>query len=147
MPPNNNFFGGYGVPTQQQMAPPMAIQRNNDVLAVPVNGEVGAQNYPVAAGNTVLLTDFNAGFVWLKTNDPNGMFVNMRTFKVEEITPKPAPVTDNGNFVSKEEFAQWQQGVDTQLKRVLDYLTNGGANRNESNANVSKSAAVVPASQ
>ena len=123
------------------------MQRSNDVLAVPVNGEIGAQNYPVAAGNTVLLTDFNSGFVWLKTTDPNGMFVNMRKFKVEEITPRPTQSADNGNFVSKEEFQKYCQGVDNQLQRVIDYLTNGGANRNESNANVSKSAAVVPAGQ
>ena len=142
MPPNNNnFFGGYGVPTQQQM------QRNNEVLAVPVNGEIGAQNYPVAAGNTVLLTDFNGERLWIKSNDPNGMFVNMRTFEVKEITPKPIQSADNGNFVSKEEFQKYCQGVDNQLQRVIDYLTNGGANRNESNANVSKSAAVVPAGQ
>ena len=142
MPPNNNnFFGGYGVPTQQQM------QRNNEVLAVPVNGEIGAQNYPVAAGNTVLLTDFNGERLWIKSNDPNGMFVNMRTFEVKEITPKPIQSADNGNFVSKEEFQKYCQGVDNQLQRVIDYLTNGGVNRNESNANVSKSAAVVPAGQ
>ena len=132
MPPNNNFFGGYGVPTQQQM------QRNNDVLAVPVNGEIGAQNYPVAAGNTVLLTDFNSGFVWLKSNDPNGMFVNMRTFKVEEITPKPAPPT--GDFVSRNEFEQLQSAINQLISRI------GGNNNNESitNANA-KSAAAIPA--
>ena len=124
------------------MASPM--QRNNEILAVPVNGEIGAQNYPVAAGNTVLLTDFNAGFIWLKTNDPNGLFVTLRTFEVKEITPNPTQSADNGNFVSKEEFAQWQQDVSVQLNRVLGYLQNGGA-KNESNANAPKSAAVVPA--
>ena len=133
MPPNNNnFFGGYGIQTQQPM------QRNNDVLAVPVNGEIGAQNYPVAAGNTVLLTDFNSGFVWLKSNDPNGMFVNMRTFKVEEITPKPTPPT--GDFVSRNEFEQLQSAINQLISRI------GGNNNNESitNANA-KSAAAIPA--
>ena len=133
MPPNNFNFG-----YQQQQMP-----RNNDVLAVPVNGEAGAQNYPVAAGNTVLLTDFNSGLIWLKTTDVNGMFQQIRTFKVEEITPKPAQA-DNGNFVSKEEFAQWQQGIDTQLKRVLDYLTGGIKNEPVTNVNA-KPATVVPA--
>ena len=133
MPPNNNnFFGGYGVPTQQQM------QRNNDVLAVPVNGEIGAQNYPVAAGNTVLLTDFNSGFVWLKTNDPNELFVTLRTFKVEEITPKPTPPT--GDFVSRNEFEQLQSAINQLISRI------GGNTNNESitNANT-KSAAAIPA--
>lgn len=139
MPPNDFNFG-----YQQQ-----PMQRNNNVLAVPVNGEMGAQNYPVAAGNTVLLTDFNSGFVWLKTTDPNGMFVNMRKFKVEEITPRPAQSADNGNFVSKEEFQKYCQGVDNQLQRVIDYLTNGGASRNdESTGNVNaKSAKLVSAGQ
>ena len=37
-----NYFNGYG----QTQRP------NNEILAVPVHGEVGAQNYPVASGNT-----------------------------------------------------------------------------------------------
>ena len=57
------------------------MQRSNDVLAVPVNGEAGAQNYLVGAGNTVLLTDFNAGRIWLKSNDPQGLFQSLRTFE------------------------------------------------------------------
>lgn len=42
---------------------------NSSLMAVPVQGEVGAQNYLVASGNTVLLTDFNSDLIWIKSND------------------------------------------------------------------------------
>jgi len=116
MPPNNLF--NYG-----QQSQPLQMQQNNNVLAVPVNGESGAQNYLVAAGNTVLLTDFNSGFIWLKSTDPNGMFQNLRKFKVEEITPKPMPA--NNDFVLRSEFEKLQQSIDTLLARI-------GGNDNES---------------
>ena len=136
MPPNNNnFLGGYAPQQQMQM------QRNNDVLVVPVSGEVGAQNYPVAAGNTVLLTDFNAGFIWLKSTDTNGMFQNMRKFEVKEITPKPAQVPPD-NFVLRTEFEQLQQSINQLIAKI------GGSNNepvtNVTNVNA-KPAAVVSA--
>lgn len=128
MPPNNFNFG---YQTQQQ---------NNNVLAVPVNGEVGAQNYPVAAGNTVLLTDFNSGLIWLKSTDSNGMFQNIRKFKVEEITPKPAPPT--ADFVSRKEFEQLQQSINQLIMKI-----GGNASESSINATNAKSATVNAASK
>ena len=107
-------------------------QRNNNnnssLMAIPVQGEVGAQNYLVAAGNTVLLTDFNSGFIWIKTND--GLFQTLRTFKIEEITPQPK---QNENFIQRAEFEQFQKNVNLQLQQILDSLNNvGGSRQNES---------------
>lgn len=86
-----NYFNNYG---QMQ-------RQGGEILAVPVQGEIGAQNYLVAAGNTVLLTDFNSGLLWLKSTDANGLFSSLRTFEVKEITPQPKA---NGDFVSQTEF-------------------------------------------
>jgi|GEM_PF-2907441 len=123
-----NYFNSYG---QMQ-------RQGGEILAVPVQGEVGAQNYLVAAGNTVLLTDFNSGLIWLKTTDTNGLFSSLRTFKVEEITPQPK---NNGDFVSQSEFAE--------LKNQLQQLTaslNGLINRGEMiNAKYNEQSANVPA--
>ena len=44
---------------------------NGSFITVLVNGESGANAYPVAAGNTVLLIDFNEKKFWLKTTDVN----------------------------------------------------------------------------
>lgn len=110
-------------------------QRNNSVMAVPVQGEVGAQNYLVAAGNTVLLTDFNEGFIWLKSTDVNAMFQSMRKFKVEEITPQPK---QDKNFIQRAEFEQFQQNINSQLQQVLEYLTRAGGKEYESSNTVVK---------
>ena len=109
----NNYFNGYG-----QMQRP-----TNEILAVPVHGEIGAQNYPVASGNTVILTDFASGLMWLKSTDANGLFSNLRTFKVEEITPQQK---SNGDFVSQSEFAE----VRNQMQQILASLQ-GLLNRGE----------------
>ena len=107
----NNYFNGYG-----QMQRP-----TNEILAVPVHGEIGAQNYPVASGNTVILTDFASGLMWLKSTDANGLFSNLRTFKVEEITPQQR---QNGDFVSQSEFADLKNQFQ-QIAASLNSLLNG----------------------
>jgi len=94
----NNMFQ----PTMQQTQP------QTQTMLVSVNGEGGAQMYPVAAGMTVALIDFNAGMFWLKTTDPNGFPLKMREFKFEEIT-KPAP-TDT-NAVTRAEFDELKKMI------------------------------------
>ena len=107
-----NYFNGYG----------QAQRPNNEILAVPVHGEVGAQNYPVATGNTVILTDFSSGLLWLKSTDANGLFSSLRTFKVEEITPQQNQV---GDFVSQSEFAELKNQI-AQLTATFNNLLNKG---------------------
>ena len=122
-----NYFNGYG----------QAQRPNNEILAVPVHGEIGAQNYPVATGNTVILTDFSSGMLWLKSTDANGLFSSLRTFKVEEITPQQNQV---GDFVSQSEFAELKNQI-AQLTATFNNLLNKGeilnAKSNEQSANVS----------
>ena len=122
-----NYFNGYG----------QAQRPNNEILAVPVHGEVGAQNYPVATGNTVILTDFSSGLLWLKSTDANGLFSSLRTFKVEEITPQQNQV---GDFVSQSEFAELKNQI-AQLTASFNNLLNKGeilnAKSNEQSATVS----------
>lgn len=130
----NNYFGGYAQPMQP-------VQRQNEILAVPVQGTQAAQNYLVGAGNTVILTDFTNGFIWLKSTDANGLFSSLRTFKVEEITPQQKP---DGNFIQRSEFEQFQQNINQQLQQILAYLNQAGGKANDSvsinkqPANVSK---------
>lgn len=114
----NNYFGGYTQPMPMQ-----PVQRQNEILAVPVQGAQAAQNYLVGAGNTVILTDFSSGFIWLKSTDANGLFSSLRTFKVTEITPQQQA---DGNFIQRAEFEQFQQNINSQLQQVLNYLNAGG---------------------
>ena len=112
----NNYFGGYPQPIQP-------VQRQNEILAVPVQGAQAAQNYLVGAGNTVLLTDFSAGFIWLKSTSANGFITDMKTFKVEEIKPQQ---NFDANFIQRSEFEHFQQNINSQLNQILNYLNQGG---------------------
>lgn len=107
-------------------------RNNNNLMAIPVQGEEAAQNYLVAAGCTVLLIDLNSKNqrIWLKSNDQNGLIQNIRTFKVEEITPKPK--TDN-NFIQRKEFEQFQTNINSQFQQITKLLNQlGGLKQNES---------------
>ena len=90
-------------------------QQQNQTMLVPVQGECGAQMYPVAAGTTVALIDFDGGTFgtfWLKTT------AQMRKFKFEEVVQ--ATPTD-ANAVSRKEFASLQEKMD----KILEALGEG----------------------
>lgn len=114
-----NFFGGYNQPQQYQQYQPYQ-QASNNVIVVPVQGESGASMYPVAAGNTVLLMDFNLKKFWIKSTDINGLPAKFAAFDFKEAV-KPMPQGENG-FVPRSEFDEWKQGTDAQLKQILDTL-------------------------
>lgn len=109
-----NYFGGYNPPQQYQ-------QPSNNVIVVTVQGEQGASMYPVAAGNTVLLIDFNLKRFWLKATDINGLPARFAAFDFTEVV-KPTTQGDTGNFVSRSEFDELKKAID-QLGVLI-----GGAN-------------------
>ena len=90
-------------------------QTQNQIMLVPVNGEGGAQMYPVAAGSTVALIDFDACIFWLKTTAPNGLPQQMRKFEFKEIVQATQA---DGNTVTREEFSSLQD----KLNKVLEAL-------------------------
>lgn len=96
----------------------MQQQSQNQIMLVPVQGEGGAQMYPVAAGTTVALIDFDACIFWLKTTAPNGLPQQMRKFEFKEIVQVP-PLNDNA--VSRAEFNSLQEKLD----KLLDTLGEG----------------------
>lgn len=104
-----NYFGG-GYPPQQQ------YQQNNNVIVVTVQGEQGASMYPVAAGNTVLLIDFNLKKFWIKATDINGLPSKFAAFTFKE----DVKTQNTNNFVPRNEFDEWKQSMDAQLQKILD---------------------------
>ena len=126
-----NYFSGYsGYPQPQQY---QQYQQNNSVIVVPVQGEQGASMYPVAAGNTVLLMDFNLKKFWLKATDINGLPAKFAAFDFTEV--KPA-MNDTTNFVSRNEFDEWKKSTDAQLQQIIGNLNVlvGGKNNATSTA-------------
>lgn len=101
---SNNFLQ----PGQVQQSVPSVVY---------VNGEEGANNYPVAAGNTMLLMDFNSNQFWLKSTLPNGVTQPMRTFSFEEKTPR-MEVFGPGDYVTKKEFNDLKSYLDNQFNSL-----------------------------
>ena len=127
-----NFFGGYPQPQQYQQYQSYQ-QPNNNVIVVPVQGESGASIYPVAAGNTVLLMDFNLKKFWLKATDINGLPSKFAAFDFTEVKPE---TNDTTNFVSRNEFEEWKKSTDAQLQQIIGNLNVlvGGKNNATSTA-------------
>ena len=115
----NNYFGGYSPPQQFfQQFQQQPQQQNNSVSVVTVQGEAGARIYPVAAGNTVLLIDFDSKKFWLKSTDLNGMPSRFAAFNfTEEVTPQV-----QGDVVTRNEFNELKQSIDNQFKNLSDAI-------------------------
>ena len=127
-----NYFGGYPQPQQYQQYQNYQ-QQNNNVIVVPVQGESGASMYPVAAGNTVLLMDFNTKRFWIKATDINGLPSKFAAFDFTEMV-RPLPQNEN-NFISRNEFDEWKKSTDSQLKKILESVNSlVGGNENVSTA-------------
>lgn len=110
-----NPFGGSVTPVGNpyvNQAQPLA--QNNPIIWV--QGEEGAKNYPVAAGQTVLLMDQTSNVFYLKTTDISGIPQPLRVFDyIEREEIKDSSVTTNDvAYVTKREFDE--------LKTKLDQL-------------------------
>lgn len=109
-----NYFNGYLQPQYQPQY--QQQQQNNPVIVVPVQGEQGANIYPVAAGNTVFLFDFNSQKFWVKSTDINGLPAKFSAFTFKE---EVKPSNDTSNFVSRNEFEEFGKHTTSQLEKIL----------------------------
>lgn len=91
---------------------------NAGIVTALVANEVDAQSYPVGAGNTVLLIDFNQNRFWLKSTAANGVPMPMRSFAFEEKTVEPAKATVEpaNDYVTKADFDELKKMIGDLLK-------------------------------
>lgn len=89
---------------QNLAAPQPAAGSNSSLMTVLVSSEDEVNNYPVAAGMTVMLMDFSHRRFWIKSTAMNGVPQSPRVFSMEEITPQPAKLQNDSNMVTREEF-------------------------------------------
>lgn len=103
-------------------------QNDGSLMTVFVQGEAGANAYPVASGNTVLLMDFESGKFWLKSN-VNGIPQRLRAFSFIEKTPENSETsTDNVSIVSRDEFNSLSKSVSDLTSNVNKLIAElGGA--------------------
>lgn len=107
---NNQWYNPQGVQQQQPSS--------NSVMVVFVEGEAGARSYPVAAGNTVMLMDFNSNKFWLKSTDTTGMPQQLRTFSFIEEIPKVESTIKTVPVVTREEFDALSQKIDKLISEL-----------------------------
>lgn len=121
LPVNNQNFTGYQpngyVQNQGNLAAASVPNSSTagSIMTIFVNSEDEANNYPVAAGLTVLLISFNLNKFWLKSTDTSGVPQQPRSFSFNEETPLQ---TQTGSFVSRAEFAD----LSTKLDKLISEL-------------------------
>ena len=108
----NNYSGYMNSPYQMQNFAQPSV---NSIMTVFVSGESGASSYPVGAGNTVMLIDFDSKMFWIKSTDTNGVPQQLRRFNfVEQTAEKQANNEDAP--VTRKEFEELKQMLDDLLK-------------------------------
>ena len=106
---------------------PTINQNYGSFMTVLVQGEAGANAYPVASGNTVMLIDFESGKFWIKSN-VNGVPQRLRTFSFnEEIQNDPV----NAGAVSREEFDTLSNNVATLSANISKLVAELGGTSHE----------------
>jgi hypothetical protein len=141
---NNGYPANYGNQTMQSMANPTMfsnmnpmyggqqnMQNTGSFMTVLVQGEAGANAYPVASGNTVMLMDFESNKFWLKSN-VNGIPQRLRSFSfMEEVQEQPKQQTQTVQSVSREEFDNLSGNVAKLSDSVSKLIAELGGTSNE----------------
>ena len=127
--PYNNYYGyngNYGYNGTPVPPPIYGYQNNNqnqsnEMIVVGVQGEEGVKQYPVAAGLSVLLMDYNAKKFWIKTNSSNGLNISIEEYTFEKVQNEEKD-NRSDNYVTKEEFKELKDSM-SDVKKMLDDLT------------------------
>jgi len=119
---NTGYSNVSNVGYQQQPIYPVQ-QKGITTVAIISGGYQSAESYPVAAGNTAVLIDFNLGRFWLKTTDIYGRPLPMEEYQffkstsIQQPTQETAQQNQN-DYVKKEDFNTVVQMV-TELYKEL----------------------------
>lgn len=95
-------------------------QTNDQIFTVVINSPQQVDIYPVAAGNTVMLIDYEHGKLYAKTNPANGLNPIVKIYNfTEESAPEKQP---SSTYASMEMVKKLESQV-LDLKKMLDDLT------------------------
>ena len=115
------YYANQMAHVQQQANQPQATNTN----MIWCQGENAAKSYPVAPGQTVQLMDSEAeGVMYIKSVDPSGMPLPLRTFQYSEkksqnSEPKKEFEAVGGEeYVSKTEFNNYKEDMKRYLKKL-----------------------------
>lgn len=117
------YYGNQMAHVQPQVA--QNQQQNASTNMIWVQGENAAKSYPVAPGQTVQLMDSEAeGVMYIKSVDPSGMPLPLRTFnysekKSQNSEPKKEfEAVGSEEYVSKTEFNNYKEDMRRYLKKI-----------------------------
>lgn len=93
-------------------------QNHNSTSVVWVQGIAGAQAYPVAAGNTVMLMDSEDSVFYMKSTDNTGRPLPLRVFEFKERTnePQQEQKVDLTNYVTWDAFEKRMDELEAKRK-------------------------------
>ena len=116
------YYGSQMIHNQPQVT---QNQQNTATNMIWCQGENAAKSYPVAPGQTVQLMDSEAeGVMYIKSVDPSGMPLPLRTFQYSEkksqnSEPKKEVEAVGGEeYVSKTEFNNYKEDMRRYLKKL-----------------------------
>lgn len=116
---------GYNYTNNTFQQPPIypVQQKGITTVAIISGGYQSAESYPVAAGNTAVLMDFNLGKFWLKTTDIYGRPLPMEEYQFFKPTGMQQPTQESAqqnqnDYVKKEDFNAVVQMVSELYKEL-----------------------------
>lgn len=90
-----------------------------------IQGESGAKAYPVSPGNSIALFDSEAERFFIKSVDISGMPQPLREFTYKEVIRKTEQPVENGKYVTKEDFEDFQEAIICKVDEMMEkYLSN-----------------------
>lgn len=121
---NGNFYQNYPQVPAWNSTGLYSNQQNDQFLAIPINNSQQVDIYPVAAGTTVMLIDWEHGKMYSKTNPGNGSSAVIKTYtisedKKEEIQHSSEPIKE---YATKEDLNALTKQLND-IKVMLDDLT------------------------
>ena len=129
-----NYSGNqFQTPTMYPTQQVQAQQDDNSLMAVFVQGESGANLYPVRSGTTVMPIDFEAGKFWLKSN-ANGVPQRLRHFVFHEVFPEQEQhiqASQASNAITREEFNSLANNVNSLANDMKALLADLGGGQHE----------------
>lgn len=123
--PSNGWYGnqpqvtGAG-PQMYGQRPMMPMEQRGISTVTTVSNREGAENYPVAAGQTALIVCFESpekGLFWLKTTDIYGRSIPMLEFTFNQRIQNNGQTADS-SMVSKKDFDDLTAKFDALYKEL-----------------------------
>lgn len=120
----NNVYGGNYSPYNNTAVPNFQIntpQQSNDMIVIPVQNEEAVKNYPVAAGLSVLLMDYEHKKFWVKTTSANGLSTSTEEYDFSPVEKEQSTGNDE-KYATQEDMKKVMKSID-ELRKMLDDLT------------------------